>query len=72
MAEDRLDIDVEHAVLHGEITRIERDDPPGTKYGIEGIAADESLFVGVVGRFMATGRYLIITVYALTDENEDF
>jgi hypothetical protein len=36
----------EHAVLHGEITRIERDEPRGTKYVIEGIAADEPLFVG--------------------------
>ena len=72
MAEDGLDIiDVEHAVLHGEITRIERDDPRGTKYVIEGIAADEPLVVGVVGRFLATGRYLIITVYAITDGHED-
>ena len=73
MAEDGLDIiDVEHAVLHGEITRIERDDPRGTKHVIEGIAADEPLVVGVVGRFLATGRYLIITVYAITDGHEDF
>lgn len=72
MAEDGLDIvDVEHAVLHGEITRIERDDPRGTKYVIEGIAADEPLFVGVVGRFLTTGRYLIITVYGITDGHED-
>lgn len=71
MAEDGLDIvDVEHAMLHGEITRIERDDPRGTKYVIEGIAADELLFVGVVGRFLTMGRYLIITVYGITDENE--
>jgi len=73
MAEDGLDIvDVEHAVLHGEITRIERDDPRGTKYVIEGIAADEPLLVGVVGRFLQTGRYLIITVYGITDGHEDF
>ena len=72
MAEDGLDIiDVEHAVLHGEIVRIERDDPRGTKYVIEGIAADEPLFVGVVGRFLVTGRYLIITVYGITDGHED-
>jgi hypothetical protein len=72
MAEDGVDIvDVEHTVLHGE-TRIERDDPRGTKYVIAGIAADESLLIGVVGRFVETGRYLIITVYAHTDDNEDF
>jgi aspartate 1-decarboxylase len=73
MAEDELDIvDVEHVVLHGAITRIERNDPRGTKYVIEGIAAAEPRLVGVAGRFMETGRYLIITVYALTDEHEDF
>jgi hypothetical protein len=73
MAEDGLDIvDVEHAVLHGEITRIERDDPRGTKYVIEGIAADDPVRVGVVGRFLETGRYLIITVYGFTDGHEDF
>jgi hypothetical protein len=73
MAEDGLDIDdVEHAVLHGEITRIERDDPRGTKYVIEGMAADQLQLVGVVGRFVETGRYLVIAVYALTDNDEDF
>jgi hypothetical protein len=33
MAEDLMDIiDVESAVLNGRLTRIERDDPRGTKY----------------------------------------
>jgi len=37
MAEDGLDIlDVEHGVLSGRIARIEKDDPRGTKYVIEG------------------------------------
>lgn len=30
-------------------------------------AADEQTAVGVVGRFTSTGRYLIITVYAITE-----
>jgi hypothetical protein len=69
MAEDRLDIiDVEHAMLHGQIIRIVRDDPRGTKYVIEGIAADRSTPVGVVGRFTGTGRYLIITAYAVSEK----
>ena len=73
MAEDGLDlVNVEHAVLHGEITRIERDDPRGTKHVIEGMAANEPQFVGVVGRFVETGRYLVITVYALRNNHEDF
>ena len=72
MAEDGLDIvDVESAVLSGQVSRIERDDPRGTTYVIEGMAADESTPVGVVGRFTGTGRYLLITVYAIKNIEED-
>jgi hypothetical protein len=70
MAEDGLDIvDMESAVLNGQITRIERDDPRGTKYVVEGMAADRSTPVGVVGRFTETERYLVITVYAINEED---
>jgi len=66
MAEDLLDIvDVENALRHGQITRSERGDPRGTKYVVEGIAADQSTRIGVVGRVTGTGRYLLITVYAI-------
>jgi hypothetical protein len=44
------------AVLHRQIRCVERDDPRGTKYVIEGSAVDQSIFVGVVGRFTNTGR----------------
>ena len=68
MAEDGLDIiDVENTVLNGRIGRVERDDPRGVRYVIEGTASDESTHVGVVGRFTVTDRYLIITVYAIND-----
>jgi len=68
MVEDGLDIeDVEQAILNGRIARIERDDPRGTKYVVEGIGADGLTPVGSVGRFTSTGRYLIITVYEITD-----
>ena len=71
MAEDGLDIvDIENAVLNGRVTRIERDDPRGTKYVVEGIAADLMTPVGVVGRFASGGRYLIITVYEITENEE--
>jgi len=68
MAEDGLDIvDVEHAVLAGRVVRVERDDPRGNKHVIEGMAADDGVTrVGVVGRFTGGGRYLIITIYAIT------
>lgn len=68
MAEDFLDIlDIETAILKGEIARIEKDDPRGIKYVIHGIAADGITPVGIVGRFTGTGRYLIITVYEITE-----
>lgn len=67
MAEDGLDIDdVEQAILNGRIARIEKDDPRGTKYVVEGIGSDGLTPVGVVGRFTSTGRYLIITVYEIS------
>jgi hypothetical protein len=73
MAEDNLDItDVEHAVLTGRIARIERDDPRGNKYVIEyvieGVAVGGVTAVGVVGRFAGSDRYLIITVYEITED----
>jgi Domain of unknown function (DUF4258) len=67
MAEDGLDIlDVEQATLNGRIARIEKDDPRGAKYVIEGTGLDKMTPVGVVGRFTGAGRYLIITVYEVT------
>lgn len=50
MAEDLLTIvDVESAILNGHITRMQRDDPRGTKYVVEGIAADQHTPVGSRG-----------------------
>lgn len=64
MAEDNLDIiDIEQAVLTGQVVRTEKDDPRGPKYLIEGLAADGETPVGVLGRFQSRERYLILTVY---------
>jgi uncharacterized protein DUF4258 len=66
MAEDDLDIiDVEHAVRTGRVAQIQRDDPRGNRYVLEGTATDGATLVGVVGRFLASGRYLIVTVYRI-------
>jgi len=68
MAEDMLTIlDVEEAILSGQITRVEKDDPRGTKYIVVGTALDRQTPVGVVGRFASNERYLIITVYEVTE-----
>ena len=68
MAEDGLDIlDVEQAFLNGRIARVEKDDPRGAKYVIEGTGVDQPTPVGVVGRFTGNDRYLIITLYEIND-----
>ena len=60
-------IDIEHAILAGFVARIEKDDPRGFKYVIEGDAADG---VTVVGRFTDRRRFLIITVYEIRTASE--
>jgi hypothetical protein len=68
MAEDLLTIlDIEEAVLSGRIIRVEKDDPRGKKYVVSGTALDQQTPVGIVGRFLGNGRYLIITVYEITE-----
>ncbi len=68
MAEDLLTIlDIEEAVLNGQVIRVEKDDRRGTKYVVVGTALDQQTPVGVVGRFTSNGRYLIITVYEVTE-----
>lgn len=69
MAEDDLDInDVEKAVLSGQLVRREKDDARGTKYVLEGLAADGETSVGIVGRFQGRERYLIITIYEISKD----
>jgi hypothetical protein len=50
--------------------RTEKGDSRGERYVTEGAAADEQTAVVGVGRFTSTGRYLIITVYAMTESEE--
>jgi hypothetical protein len=70
MGEDNPDIlDIEETVLNGSIARIEKDDPRGTKYVIEGLAVDQVTPIGIVGRFTSSDWYLIITVYKITEED---
>ena len=71
MAEDDLGIlDIENAVLNGEIAKTEKDDPRGPRYTLVGVAEDQRTEVGVVGRFTETGIYLIITVYEVSESEE--
>jgi len=68
MAEDRLDfVDVETAILNGKLIKTKRNDPRGARYTIHGIGSNGVTPVGTVGRFTGTGRYLLITVYEVTE-----
>ncbi|TKB73767.1 MAG: DUF4258 domain-containing protein [Nitrospira sp.] len=68
MAEDDLDkIDVEISIQNGQIMKTERDDPRGARHTIHGASADRAIRVGTVGRFTWTDRYLIVTVYKVTE-----
>jgi hypothetical protein len=68
MAEDGLQlVDLEASVLNGKVVRSEKDDLRGMRYTVHGKGADGMTPVGTVGRFTGTGRYLIITVYRITE-----
>ena len=63
-------IDLESAVLRGEIGRVQEDDPRGTRYTVTGVASDLTTPVSVVGRFLPDGRWLVITVYVVGETEE--
>jgi hypothetical protein len=68
MTEDGLDLlDLETSIYSGWISSVDKDDPRGTRYTIYGIAEDGITPVGSVGRFTGTGRYLVITIYSITE-----
>ncbi len=66
MAEDEFGIlDVENAILSGNIIKKVKDDPRGIKYIIKGVSTNQSKLIEIVGRFKETGIFLIITVYKI-------
>jgi Domain of unknown function (DUF4258) len=66
MEEDNLDVlDVESAILTGEIEQVLTRDPRGTRYVVVGNATDRETPVGVVVRFVQNDQLLIITVYEI-------
>jgi hypothetical protein len=66
MDNDNLDVlDVESAILTGEIDEVLTKDPRGTRYVVIGAATDLETQVGVVARFVEQDQLLIITVYEI-------
>lgn len=63
---DDLDVlDVESAILTGEIDEVLTKDPRGTRYVVVGTATDHMTPVGVVTRFVEHDQLLVITVYQI-------
>ena len=62
-ADDLERADVEHAILHGMISRKFTGDPRGPRYRIAGPASDGKP-ICVVCRFREVDGVIIITVYA--------
>lgn len=66
MEEDNLDVlDVESAILTGNIDQELTMDPRGTRFVVIGNATDLHTSVGVVVRFVEADHLLIITVYEI-------
>lgn len=66
MDEDNLDVlDVEAAILTGQIDETLTMDPRGTRYVVIGTATDEETEVGVVVRFVEHDQLLVLTVYEI-------
>ena len=66
MDEDDLDVlDVESAILSGDIDQVLTLDPRGTRYVVIGKATDLQTSVGVVVRFVEHDQLLVITVYEI-------
>jgi hypothetical protein len=66
MADDNLLlVDVETAILTGEIVREDRGDPRGTVYVMEGVGTDRRTPVGIAIRFTERNNALVITAYKL-------
>lgn len=64
--EDDLDVlDVESAILTGDIEQVLTRDPRGTRYVVVGKATDQQTPVGVVVRFVEYDQLLVITAYEI-------
>jgi len=66
MDDDNLDVlDVESAILTGEVDQVLTKDPRGTRYVVIGKATDQATPVGVVVRIVERDRVLVLTVYEI-------
>lgn len=66
--DDLTSLDIEHAILTGEITSRLTNDPRGARYEIVGEALDGRQ-VAVLCRMLSTGWLRIITVFALGSDD---
>ncbi len=70
MADDELSIlEVESSMLSGRIVRIQKGDFLGDKYTIHGPGKHSETRICTIGRFLASGRYRIVTIYEIQCED---
>lgn len=66
MVDDDLDIlDIEHSILVGQLSKLEKDDPRGTKHRIRDTNKSGADQIETVGRFTTSGICKITTTYAV-------
>ena len=66
--DDQLTVaDLQGVILTGKVEEVLTDDPRGDRYVVRGKAQD-GREVGIVCRFLASGKLRIITVYVLEEE----
>jgi len=65
--DDMLLVDVETAILSGEIVREDKGDPRGTIYVLQGVGTDRQTEIGVVARYNERRNLLVITAYKIDE-----
>lgn len=61
--DELLVVDIQTAVLTGQITRVHRGDPRGVRYTVVGTGTDGEAPAGVVVRFAGRERCRVLTVF---------
>jgi hypothetical protein len=71
MLDDRLERnDIENAILKGHIEKKLTKDARGTRYRLEGPTLDGRI-IHIICRFREQDNLIIITVYAISGENDE-
>lgn len=67
-ADDLVEEDVRHALLHGDVVAELTEDPRGVRFVVQGTGMLPLPIIEVVCRFLPSGLLRLITVYALEED----